>query len=208
MPEYYSGNRFLSESEMTVNARFIYDYLTSRGWTGQAVCGMLGNMETESTINPAIWQNLDEGNTSLGFGLVQWTPATKYLNWCDVRGLDPEKMESALSRILWELANGEQFYATDAYPLTFQQFKVSTASPTYLAMTFLNNYERPADRNQPARGQQAEKWYSILSGSEGGGGGSEEPDTPDVPDVPDTPTVTRKRHKMSLLLLLTATQRK
>lgn len=162
-----SKNAFLTREEMTVNARIIYGYLTGRGWSPTAVCGMLGNMETESTINPGIWQNLDEGNTSLGFGLVQWTPATKYLDWCEPRGLDPAHLTAALARIEWEMEAGEQFYPTDSYPMTFPEFKTSTESAGHLAQVFLINYERPADQNQPARSTQAEAWYELLKGSEG-----------------------------------------
>lgn len=173
MSEYISKNAFLTEAEMKVNARFIYDYLTTRGWTAQAVCGMLGNMETESTINPGIWQNLDAGNTSLGYGLVQWTPSTKYTSWCSERGLDPSTMEAALERIIYELENGLQYYPTDSYPLTFAEFKTSTQTAAYLANAFLLNYERPADQNQPARATQATKWYSYLKSSSPGDSGDE-----------------------------------
>jgi hypothetical protein len=57
-----------------------------------------------------------------------------------------------------------QYYPTDAYPETFSEFKTSTKSPSYLGMAFLLNYERPAEQNQPARGEQAEYWYTYLSG--------------------------------------------
>lgn len=198
---------------MTVNARYIYGYLTSRGWSPSAVCGMLGNMETESTINPGIWQNLDAGNISLGYGLVQWTPSTKYTSWCDERGLDPSAMDSALARIEWELANGEQYYPTDAYPLSFTEFKVSTQSASYLAQAFLLNYERPADQTQPARSTQATKWYELLKGSEGSdSGGSEGDDSGGSeggdPVTPGGATVVRKSKPLPLWLLVSATRRR
>lgn len=164
---FVSANRFLTQEEMETNALYIWDYLGSRGWTRNAVAGMLGNMETESTINPGIWQNLDAGNTSLGFGLVQWTPSTKYTEWCSAQGLEPTHMDSALERIIYELENNLQYYPTDAYPLTFAEFKTSTADPSYLGMAFLANYERPADPDQPNRGTQAQAWYDFLI--QGGG---------------------------------------
>ena len=37
-----SGNRYLSMDEMTTNAQEIMNQLTSRGWTKNAVAGMLG----------------------------------------------------------------------------------------------------------------------------------------------------------------------
>lgn len=163
LPTPVSANRYLTQSEMETNATYIYYYLSQRGWTLNAVAGMLGNMQTESTINPGIWQNLNEG-VGPAFGLVQWDPFTKYTNWCEENGLEPSEMDSALQRIEWELENGEQYYPTTAYPETFAEFKVSTADPYYLGMAFLANYESPADPDQPARGTQAETWYTFLSG--------------------------------------------
>ena len=159
----YSGNYYLSTAQMTANAQYILDYLVARGWTKNAVCAMLGNMQRESTINPGIWQNLDEGNTSLGIGLVQWTPATKLINWCNDNGLDYLAMDSQLKRILWELENGEQYYATDSYPETFSEFTKSTKSVTYLASAFLHNYERAGVSAETERQENASYWYNNLS---------------------------------------------
>lgn len=187
----HSGNYFLSYDQMKDNARYIRDYLTARGWSINAICGMLGNMETESTINPGIWQNLDEGNTSLGYGLCQWTPATKYLNWCSENGYTPSLLSTALRRLEYELDNNLQYYSTDAYPLSFSEFKTSTLAPSYLAMAFLNNYERPAEPNQPARGVQADAWYTYLTDSNTPTGGI---------------SVHRKTKSMSLLLKYAVTK--
>jgi hypothetical protein len=150
--------------EMTENANYILSYLLSRGWTKNSITGMLGNMQTESTINPAIWQNLDAGNTSLGFGLVQWTPATKYFDWCSQQGLTPAEMDSNLKRIEFEVENGLQWISTTDYPLSFVEFKTSSETPEYLAQAFLRNYERPADQTQPDRSTQARYWYDNLTG--------------------------------------------
>lgn len=161
-----SANRYLSMEEMTENAEYILKYLTGKGWTKNAVCGMLGNMQSESTINPGIWQNLDEGNTSLGFGLVQWTPASKYLNWADSNNLPRTEMDSQLKRILWEVENNEQWM--NLRDMTFKEFTKSTKSANDLAMIFLASYERPANPDQPQRGTQAEYWFKNLKG--GGSG--------------------------------------
>ena len=169
-PDPISGNRYLSLAEMQNNAEYIAWYLLDKGWTLNAIAGMLGNMQTESTINPGIWESLDSGNTSGGYGLVQWTPSTKYTSWCEDNGLEPSDMDSALKRIIYELDNGLQYYPTDSYPETFAEFKVSTKDPGYLGLAFLANYERPADPSQPARGEQAEYWYTYLSGIDFSGG--------------------------------------
>ena len=127
---------------------------------------MLGNMQAESSINPSIWQNLDEGNTSLGFGLVQWTPATKYLNWCYENDLEPSSMDSNLQRILWEVENKKQWISTSDYPMSFQEFTTSTESPDYLARAFLYNYERPANPKPSVRGNNALNWANVLNGGD------------------------------------------
>lgn len=158
-----SGNRYLTRAEMENNARYIWNYLGTQGWTLNAVAGMLGNMETESTINPGIWESLDSGNTAGGYGLVQWTPASKMISWANAQHLDYADIDTQLERIEYELANGLQYHPTSAYPETFQEFKTSTKDPYYLGMAFLANYERPAVPNQPKRGQQARAWYEFLS---------------------------------------------
>lgn len=158
-----SGNRFLTLSEMKINAQYILDYLGSRGWTKNAVCGMLGNMQTESTINPGIWQSLQEGNREGGYGLVQWTPATKYINWATANNLDYEKMDSQLKRIMYEVENNIQWININS-GMTFKEFTQSKKTPYELGMFFLSDYERPRDGNQPERGKQAEYWFKELTG--------------------------------------------
>ena len=186
-----SKNAYLTESEMQINAKIIYSYLSSKGWTLNAIAGMLGNMETESTINPGIWENLDSGNISGGYGLVQWTPATNFLSWAQSNKRDSGDIIAQLDKILDELANGEQYYPTPSYPETFAQFSVSDKTPEYLAQAFLLNYERPADQNQPARSTQARKWFNYLSNYD--------------PGVIIPPG---KKKGMDLLLLIMATRRR
>lgn len=157
------GNFYLTIEEMKINATYIWNYLKQYGWSLNSVCGMLGNMQTESTINPSIWQNLDEYNPRLGYGLVQWTPATKYFDWCNEINVSPPQMDSNLKRINYEVENNLQWIPTQSYPISFQNFKTSILSPYELGIAFLLNYERPADQNQPIRGAQAEFWWYYLS---------------------------------------------
>ena len=84
----------LTRSQMQDNAKFIYDFMSSNyNWTLEAVCGLLANAESESTINPArpqinavnkgwypsgpFWPPDGAPNpttTHYGFGLFQITP--------------------------------------------------------------------------------------------------------------------------------------
>lgn len=179
----YDSSRSLTQSQMEVNAKYIYSYLSSEGWTLNAVAGILGNMQSESSINPGRWES-DRvgGNPDVhGYGLVQWTPYTKYTNW--VSG-DPSTMDNNISRILYEVDNNIQWIATSHYNYSFKSFTKSNDTPYNLALAFLANYERPADPVQPERGNQAEKWFEFLSGI-----------TPEPPEPPEPTPGTRKLKK-------------
>lgn len=163
----YNSSAPLTIGQMQVNAEYLYHAFVDSGWTLESLCGMLGNMQVESGLNPGRWQDDRVGGdpTGHGYGLVQWTPYTNYTNWAVNYGWsDPSIMDANVSRINYEMANGLQWIPTVAYPFTFGAFKSSTASPDYLAMAFLANYERPGDPNQPIRGVYAMNWYNYLRG--------------------------------------------
>ena len=161
----YSSNKYLTAygTEMTANATYIYDYFTSKGWTKNSICAMLGNMQRESTINPGIWQNLDEGNTSLGLGLVQWTPATNLIDWCNSNNLNYLSIDAQCKRIIYELENGLQWITTSNYPESFSEFTQSTKDVEYLVYAFLKNYERAGVEAISERIDNAEYWFNKLS---------------------------------------------
>lgn len=48
----YDSSQALTQSQMEVNATYIWAYLRQQGWTMNAVAGILGNMQSESSINP------------------------------------------------------------------------------------------------------------------------------------------------------------
>ncbi len=160
-----SENRGLSTSEMQNNAKCLYGYLyKTHGWSLNACCGVLGNAQSESTINP----NMTEIGGGGGFGVVQWTPGAICLNYLNSRNAklsDYGNMECDL------IASGSGYYLTSSYKLSFQEFIHSKQSPSYLAEAFLANFERPLNPNQPIRGNQATSWYNYLKNW-----------TPEVPD--------------------------
>lgn len=130
------GNRFLTMSEMENNARIIWNYLGSKGWSINAVAGMLGNMQHESSINPKIWEALTV-DYSRGYGLTQWTPATKLFNWV---GTDNPTGEQELDRIIYESENELQWFYNgevgESPPITFKEFTTSTEPLLHWQGTF------------------------------------------------------------------------
>lgn len=162
------GNRFLTTAEMGVNARLIYQFLSARGWTKNAICGVLGNMEVESTINPGI----HEIGGGSGFGLVQWTPGSLYNNWAATHGYASDSLEGQLTFMIYTMEPScpsldKIWYkpfnsAYAAYGMTYSEFIHSNQSVGYLALVFMHCYERPGIRGESKRIAAAERWYTFL----------------------------------------------
>ncbi len=181
---------------MEGNAEVLASVFLANGWSVNAIAAMLGNMQSESGINPGIYENLDSTSTTNGFGLVQWTPNTKYKEWADANGYsDYGDIFNQTIRIRYEVENGLQWIETDAYPLTFKQFTTSAESPEYLAQAFLYNYERPASLDQPNRSTQAREWFEFIQGI-----------YPNIPTPQPTPNDQKGMSK--LLLYFAGTRRR
>lgn len=165
-------NLGLSDAWKEVNVWIITAYFRQRGWTDNAIAGMLGNMDIESFINPA-QSEVGSGlyDTNFGFGLVQWTGTSRvsFQNWA---GSDWEaNYDKQLDRIMYEYNGGyTQWIPVAEYNyMTFQQFAASTQSPEYLAMAFEKSYERGTPL-QAQREAAARKWYNVINGTPTPGG--------------------------------------
>ena len=135
-------NKILSQSEKLQNAQAVADILVTWGWSQNAICALCGNMSVESYLNPNMWQ-AQTVDLSQGYGLVQWTPATKLISWAQAAGQDYTKGETQMERIKYEYENGVQWIARSSFPLSFAEFSVSQQSIAYLTEAFGRNYERP-----------------------------------------------------------------
>ena len=168
IPGTINDTRPLNEEEALNNCRVFWAYFKAKGWSINAVCGILGNAWYESTVNPNRWQGDDPWHQppdQWGFGLVQWTPYTKIISWLEQQvGLnDVSKFGQAeCDRIQWEMENNQQWIATATYPESFREYSTTTKDPYTCAIEFLANYERPFDPNQPERGTKAQELYDYL----------------------------------------------
>lgn len=189
---FYTGNNYLNDEQMDVNAVWIIYFLTGYKpdeWRSmKAICAMLGNMVQESTINPGLWQNFNENNVNTGFSLVQWTPASKYLNWCKEQSLTPQYMDSALLRLDWERENeggaSDQWIPVSQFDnLTFNQFSrgLTSLSVRELTECFMRSYERPSEQyaNLANRVKWARYYYERF--------GDDIPEPSEPPVIPTPP---------------------
>lgn len=173
----------LTTEEKKANAEYIYFYLRKKGWSVQAICGLLGNIEHESYLNPAAWQSniKDLNNGDIGYGLVQFSPASKYLKIQDKSYLptiddlanNPKALiitqlnfiiNSSLYGSEWLPKTG-MLYHNVPYYINFVDFTKSTNKPDELALVFNGNYERSNDGLEiiRKRGNLANKWYEYFS---------------------------------------------
>ena len=164
----YDSSNTLTGEQMEINATYIYSYLKHKGWSDNAISAILGNMQAESAINPGRWQGNNVGGGP-AYGIVQWDPFSKYINWCSEQGYsDPSEMDSNLARIIYEVENKIQWYGVGDYSgMSFEEFATSEESVSYLAIGFLLCYERPADQSESVqnyRASLASNWYEYLTG--------------------------------------------
>lgn len=176
---FVSGNYYLNMSQMQNNAELIWAYGYSEGWTKEATAAILGNMQAESSINPGIWESLVPYGG--GYGLVQWTPYTKYSQWATGQGYSwQDNGPAELLRISYEAANNIQwFYNAEvgmAPPITFQEFLESELSVSTLSDYWLYFYEHPRDpiATRQTRRDNAAYWYNYLD--------DEPPEPPEPPE--------------------------
>jgi hypothetical protein len=152
---------------METNARYIWNYLGSKGWSLNAVAGILGNMQYESSISPG---RGEIGGS--GFGLVQWTPKTNLTNWTSARGYADNDFDGQLEKIINEKDTGGQYIKRN-YKYTFKEFSTSVDNPYTLACAFAFDYERSwvtlygteseKEILRKKRGSAAEEWYNFLA---------------------------------------------
>lgn len=194
---YYGSTKGTSESlttsEMRMNADYIYSSLKSSGWSINSIAAILGNIQAESTINPGRWEG-DAVYEGAGFGLVQWTPHSKYIDWCSSEGIDDyTEMDANLLRILYEVDNKIQWIPTSTYNFSFELFTISDLPVSELSKAFLLNYERPKDQSvsvQNYRASLSEAWYEYLTGTQ-----------------PDDPVIKPKKKKGYKFILFKKTRR-
>ena len=165
-----SGNYYLSTSEMEENAQNVAKYGKIHGWTKIATAAILGNMQAESGINPGIWENLLAFQG--GYGLVQWTPYTKYSVWATGEGyVWADNGDAELERISYEAANNLQWFTNAELgitpPETFAQYLTDTSLDLQTATNYwLWFYEHPADpgpATQATRYSYAQNWYNFIT---------------------------------------------
>ena len=168
---YTDDGAALTQEEKEHNANKMMTYLRKNGFTKWAAAATTGNAWAESQMNPGRWQH--DTPYSGGYGLMQWTPYTKYSDWAGAEWLNngPKECE----RLIYERENGLQFYPSTHWPqwtyrnyCAFEPEEGLTDRETINQLTsiWVYNYLRPADpeANMSNRQYHARYVFEHCSG--------------------------------------------
>lgn len=172
---------YLESFQIEANANYIFKYLSEKGWSKEAICGLFGNIEQEGNFNPGTWE-VKKNGYGPGYGLVQWTPASKFFKHANLTeeiaknlaDKDPKKlMDLQLDFLIWSCkkntpSDKREWFPTQSFgspkKISFEDFTKSNQSPKILALVFHGSYERSKDTKemQKEREESAIKWYNYF----------------------------------------------
>lgn len=170
---YHPFRRSLTQlSQRRANGHYFCYVMLTRGWSFNAICATFGNWSAESAMNPnrPEYQNFPT-NRSGGFGLPQWTPwGQKIGSYANTMGYEPsatDNNELAVFSIQLDYhdinaTNGSSWRQTAEYPLSWDEYKVSTRDIAYLAKHYYWAYERSAAQSPGSRAELAQRWHDYL----------------------------------------------
>ena len=156
------------------NLQQIFNYFSDNGYTVEQAAGIVGNIWVESHGDPEIWEadgkdyqtppQPDSG--SEGWGIAQWTPANKILNYAQATDQPAYELSTQVAFLLAQL-NGTAPNNNEAAAGTLLQ---QTTTVDDAAVSFMQNYERPTDDsptgpNALNREALAEQAYALYAAS-------------------------------------------
>ena len=192
---------WLTEAQSLQNAQMVVNFLSGKDWSKEAIAALIGNMRHESSINPNMYEYGYSWGDDRGFGLVQWTPRSKFWDWGISQGYSETELrsgDSQLARIDYEVDNNIQYIANghsarygyeSKYDFSFADFRQNTQglNVNQLTEAFMWNYEGPAYSagtgslvERQAFANRAFNELDWTGTGEGGGGGDEEPEAPSI----------------------------
>ena len=170
------------------NAKKIWAFFTSKGYSPAATAGILGNLWQESKFNPAAIQGNGQGPAA---GIAQWENYnTKSSRWrymydhATSRGYKWTELTPQLEYMQKELTDGsiDRYFQRNTNIKNINEYK-AMKDPQQAAIAFEKAYERAGKPNYEARVKAAEAMYRLYADSSYTGKWT--PDSPD-PNAVDT----------------------
>jgi LysM repeat protein len=190
------NDTFLTTAQQMNNAQIIANHFINAGsgWVKESISALIGNMHHESSVNPDMHELGYGDSPDRGYGLVQWTPMTKYTDWATASGLPWDNGDSQLARIDYEVDNNIQWFnnpnASEFDSVSFADFRSGAGMDVAtLTKCFMAKYEHPnwtAGMNSLSDRQAfAQQCFDQLdwTGAGAGTGGGGTPSKSHVPSV-------------------------
>lgn len=153
------------------NAYCLYDtmILPEYGsWTINAIAALAGNFQGESFLNPSQWEGGQLNNTERGFGLGQWTPATKLINWADEQGKSWRDDAYTQLQYLWATPSQWNSQREPIIDMDLVKFSQSMLDVETLSDYWLHYWEQPTDEQEEEtrqlRRDYSKKYYEMYMG--------------------------------------------
>ena len=140
------------------NAKEIFEFFKAKGWTVNAISGMLGNMQYDSD---GFQPNLDEMDEA-EYGLVLWFPGTILGNWTKEKGLDYTTINAQCQRIQWELENNQRYVKNKCSYENLTEYSKSEEPAEKLAECFMEDYVHPREENKHLEDKQRSANYFFY----------------------------------------------
>jgi TP901 family phage tail tape measure protein len=131
-----------------------FSYLTNAGYNPEMAAGIIGNLMTESGLNP----NAQAQDGSGSYGIGQWLGDRKQglFDFANTNGSDASALETQLAYLVQEMKTTE----------SGSMAKVTGSTPEEFAYAISKYYERPAWAENPDRQQNARSVYQQYLGGE------------------------------------------
>lgn len=175
------GYPSFTQSDYENNADEFINYFSGY-MTAEAMAGILGNIQYESFLNPGQQELNRGGSLTYGYGLIQWTEARYFVNWCNARGYDWYDGDVQCYRIKCE---GERIDGCSGYWLPNRTHGYTYTWSEFCALTDYEEackayfWERERGTWVNDRLDYAENWYDYIDG------GVPIPDPGPTPPAPD-----------------------
>ena len=189
----------LTADEKLNNATiFASHFYWAKGWSPVAICAILGNIDTESHINPGTiegdpYGQLEDNSVMVnypgGVGLVQWTGAYNLVQYAIDENRDWYDGNLQKQRLEYEKDNGLEFvgqWVNGVYYDWNMTNMWQNVNVDDMTEAFCRGYLRPADPSGtlPNRKASAEYWLNHFD---------------DIKGIPSTPIIKKKRKVFCIL---------
>lgn len=144
-----AGTPIVTTSKQALeNLKQAYAYFIGRGLQDFQAAGIIGNIQTESGGYTNQLENSPPGRgpaspsgVNTGWGLVQWTPGSKFLDIQKAAGVSgsPADLQTQLDTIWWSVTNSNQWF--DGNTISNLKSTSDVASATRMWMT---DFEHPS----------------------------------------------------------------